>query len=473
MWRSLQTFLAWGCILHSNLGTLNVKSNMSRFTLTKISEESRESMMDKVSVGKIPEVLGRPSSAPASLTSSVETKPSEARQTEKTVSKNVLEAILNKLPLRPYSDTWQYPSNIKLRPMKMRSNVSQSQLLWCEGKKDKMWLSDVFTRVESLSRSMEREKDKQKRSIGSSNLLGLSSNERNETAWIPKTQYATNIQWHTAFEHGHFKYDIYMACTLTDERKNIPRLERGNIIRDHASVYNAQQPGTSTKINNNNKKAKVQGALTSGKYQKGKAHAGDSEDWKDALQAKSHGSNLLAVVKEYRKMMFRIKRRCGILDPTTPLIFEQLEDWLDHKRFYETMFAKREFLKEMDRNDIPKFFRDCGLFPSPAELNNIMKMVLEGADSKIKIITKTQAIEMAFMLYPPRGLTLITAAAARSTWLKPIVDGEDGYKYLVSGHPVLKAADIRVAGALVAASIRERKRKEREANQSALSGDSD
>ncbi|XP_061440671.1 IQ domain-containing protein M isoform X4 [Rhineura floridana] len=421
MWRSLQTFLAWGCILHSNLGTLNVKSNMSRFTLTKISEESRESMMDKVSVGKIPEVLGRPSSAPASLTSSVETKPSEARQTEKTVSKNVLEAILNKLPLRPYSDTWQYPSNIKLRPMKMRSNVSQSQLLWCEGKKDKMWLSDVFTRVESLSRSMEREKDKQKRSIG----------------------------------------------------KNIPRLERGNIIRDHASVYNAQQPGTSTKINNNNKKAKVQGALTSGKYQKGKAHAGDSEDWKDALQAKSHGSNLLAVVKEYRKMMFRIKRRCGILDPTTPLIFEQLEDWLDHKRFYETMFAKREFLKEMDRNDIPKFFRDCGLFPSPAELNNIMKMVLEGADSKIKIITKTQAIEMAFMLYPPRGLTLITAAAARSTWLKPIVDGEDGYKYLVSGHPVLKAADIRVAGALVAASIRERKRKEREANQSALSGDSD
>lgn len=30
-------------------------------------------------------------------------------------------------------------------------------------------------------------------------------------------------------------------------------------------------------------------------------------------------------------MMFRIKRRCGILDTTTPLIFEQLEDWLDNK----------------------------------------------------------------------------------------------------------------------------------------------
>ncbi|KAF7244147.1 IQ domain-containing protein M, partial [Varanus komodoensis] len=68
------------------------------------------------------------------------------------------------------------------------------------------------------------------------------------------------------------------------------------------------------------------------------------------------------------------------------------------------------------------------------------------------------------MLYPPCGLKLKTAAVAKSTWLKPIIDGEDGYRYLVSGHPALKAADIRRAGALVAASIRERKRKECEAD---------
>lgn len=33
------------------------------------------------------------------------------------------------------------------------------------------------------------------------------------------------------------------------------------------------------------------------------------------------------------------------------------------------------------------------------------------------------------------------------------------------GHPVLKSADIRIAGALVAASIRERKKKEQMKNE--------
>ncbi|XP_044286606.1 IQ domain-containing protein M [Varanus komodoensis] len=189
------------------------------------------------------------------------------------------------------------------------------------------------------------------------------------------------------------------------------------------------------------------------------------------MKAKSHGTNLLAVVKEYRKMMYRIKHRCGILDLTTPLVFDQLEDWLDKKKFYETMFAKREFLKEMDRNDIPRFFRDCGRFPTKDEMDNAVKLVLGDCDPKIRSINKTQAVEIAFMLYPPCGLKLKTAAVAKSTWLKPIIDGEDGYRYLVSGHPALKAADIRRAGALVAASIRERKRKECEADNYLVDSD--
>lgn len=48
----------------------------------------------------------------------------------------------------------------------------------------------------------------------------------------------------------------------------------------------------------------------------------------------------------------------------------------------------------------------------------------------MKNIKKHQAVEMAFMLYPPVGLKLKTAASPRSTWVKPIVDGEEAYKYL-------------------------------------------
>ncbi|KAM6441615.1 IQ domain-containing protein M [Liasis olivaceus] len=191
------------------------------------------------------------------------------------------------------------------------------------------------------------------------------------------------------------------------------------------------------------------------------------------MKAKNHGPNLSAVIKDYRKMMYRIKRRCGILDTSTPLIFEQLEDWLDNKLLYETIFDKREDLKEMDRNELPKFFRDCGHFPTQKEINKTTKLVLQDSGSKNISINKTQVLDIAFMLYPPVGLKLATAAASRSTWVKPIVDGEDSYMYLVRGHPVLKAADIRVAGALVAASMRERKKKERTNNGSYFSEEND
>lgn len=49
---------------------------------------------------------------------------------------------------------------------------------------------------------------------------------------------------------------------------------------------------------------------------------------------------------------------------------------------------------------------------------------------KIKNIKMHQAVEMAFMLYPPMGMKFKTAASPRSTWVKPIVNGEDTYKYL-------------------------------------------
>ncbi|XP_026524408.1 IQ domain-containing protein M [Notechis scutatus] len=178
------------------------------------------------------------------------------------------------------------------------------------------------------------------------------------------------------------------------------------------------------------------------------------------LKAKSHGPNILAVIKDYRRMMFRIKRCCGILDTSTPLIFEQLEDWLDNKLLYETIFQKKVAWKEIDRNEIPTFFRDCGRFPTQKEINTATTLLLKDSVSKNISLTKTQVIEIAFMLYPPVGLILKTAAAPRSTWVKPIVDGEDSYMYLARGHPVLKSADIRIAGALVAASIRDRKKKE-------------
>lgn len=46
------------------------------------------------------------------------------------------------------------------------------------------------------------------------------------------------------------------------------------------------------------------------------------------------------------------------------------------------------------------------------------------------IIKKSNAIEMLFTLYPPQGAHVRTNMRLRSTWLRPIVNGEEGYKYI-------------------------------------------
>ncbi|XP_025041298.1 IQ domain-containing protein M isoform X7 [Pelodiscus sinensis] len=183
-------------------------------------------------------------------------------------------------------------------------------------------------------------------------------------------------------------------------------------------------------------------------------------------KAARHGPSLLAVVKEYRKMMNRIQRRAGVLNPSTPLKYSELEEWMDKKKFYETMFAKREFGKDMDKNDLQAFFKDCGKVLSRKEIDRMLHVVYPGFASEVKTIKKYHALELAFTIFPPAGSKQNTVAVSKSTWVQPIVDGIDGYGYLVSGHPALKAADIRVVGELVASSMKAWKMKNLSARDS-------
>lgn len=45
---------------------------------------------------------------------------------------------------------------------------------------------------------------------------------------------------------------------------------------------------------------------------------------------------------------------------------------------YETIFEKKESWKEMDRKELPKFFRDCGRFPTEKEINIATALLLQG-----------------------------------------------------------------------------------------------
>ncbi|XP_075866710.1 IQ domain-containing protein M isoform X2 [Microcebus murinus] len=143
-----------------------------------------------------------------------------------------------------------------------------------------------------------------------------------------------------------------------------------------------------------------------------------------------HGPNLKAVVNMYCRTIHRVRHRLGLWRTRQIINLSELEEWMDRKKFYETMFAKREDWKGIERG---------------------------GQEKYPELIKKFQAIEMLFTLYPPQGAQVRNNTQLKSTWLRPVINGEEGYKYIVNGHPLLKRANIRVVGKLVARSMRERK----------------
>ncbi|XP_059120253.1 IQ domain-containing protein M isoform X2 [Peromyscus eremicus] len=186
--------------------------------------------------------------------------------------------------------------------------------------------------------------------------------------------------------------------------------------------------------------------------------AGSSGIFKDYYMALYHGPNLKAVIMMYQFLIYRIRHRLGLWRTRQIINFGELEEWMDRKKFYETMFAKREDWQGLERSELMKYFNDCGHFPTQSQMDEYWDLFHRHSQGKYsEVIKKSNAIELLFTLYPPQGARVNISTRLRSTWLRPIVDGEEGYKYIVSGHPILKRANIQTAGKLVANSIRERK----------------
>ncbi|XP_045687371.1 IQ domain-containing protein M [Phyllostomus hastatus] len=182
------------------------------------------------------------------------------------------------------------------------------------------------------------------------------------------------------------------------------------------------------------------------------------------IKALYHGRNLRAVINIYCRLIHRVKYRLGLWRTRQIINFTELEEWMDRKKFYETMFAKREDWQGLQKSELLKYFNDCGHFPIQQQIDHVWNLVhREDHEKYSEIIKKPKAIEMLFTLYPPQGAHVQNNMRLRSTWLRPIVDGEEGYKYIVSGHPVLKRANIRIVGRLVATYMRERKMRQQQA----------
>ncbi|GAB5570458.1 IQ domain-containing protein M isoform X4 [Prionailurus iriomotensis] len=149
------------------------------------------------------------------------------------------------------------------------------------------------------------------------------------------------------------------------------------------------------------------------------------------IKALHHGPNLRAVINMYHRLIHRVKYRLGLWRTRQVINFVELEEWMDRKKFYETMFAKREDWQGLERSELLKFFNECGHFPIQQQIDEVWDLVhKEDRDRYSQLLKKYNAIEMLFTLYPPQGAHVCKNIQLRSTWLRPIVNGEEGYKYI-------------------------------------------
>ncbi|XP_053072854.1 IQ domain-containing protein M isoform X1 [Acinonyx jubatus] len=149
------------------------------------------------------------------------------------------------------------------------------------------------------------------------------------------------------------------------------------------------------------------------------------------IKALHHGPNLRAVINMYHRLIHRVKYRLGLWRTRQVINFVELEEWMDRKKFYETMFAKREDWQGLERSELLKFFNECGHFPIQQQIDEVWDLVhKEDRDRYSQLLKKYNAIEMLFTLYPPQGAHVCKNIRLRSTWLRPVVNGEEGYKYI-------------------------------------------
>ncbi|XP_048189508.1 IQ domain-containing protein M [Perognathus longimembris pacificus] len=177
-----------------------------------------------------------------------------------------------------------------------------------------------------------------------------------------------------------------------------------------------------------------------------------------STKALYHGPDLKSVIDMYRRLIHRVRHQLGLWRTRQIINYLELEEWMDRKKFYETMFAKREDWQGLQKSELLKYFNDCGHFPTQKQIDYYWEQFHNYKPGKQSdTIPRSHVIEMLFTIYPPVGAHAQANIRLKSTWLRPIVNGEEGYRYIVSGHPILKRANIRVVGKLVARSLRERK----------------
>ncbi|KAL3879989.1 hypothetical protein ACJMK2_032261 [Sinanodonta woodiana] len=224
-----------------------------------------------------------------------------------------------------------------------------------------------------------------------------------------------------------------------------------SVIGPHVEIYDIYHP----KQIGPTKREMYQAAVTIQKHIRGFLIRNRFEKLK--RKATWSGSTWAKITTEYKQMLIRVQRWHGVERPKTPFTLNEMAEFMDLRRRYESVFEKRAFSSELEFIDVEHFFHECDLYPSKAEIDEAIDVVFRGQSvKKTRGLHKKDVLNLVFYIYVPKATGLINTR--QSTWMNPIIDGVEAKKLIgsefVEDAPLSKCAD------LVINSLRERREKE-------------
>lgn len=178
------------------------------------------------------------------------------------------------------------------------------------------------------------------------------------------------------------------------------------------------------------------------------------------------GSTYNKMVKDYKGMLRKCQLRHGVDRPKTPFSIQDMMEYLEMRRRYESVFDKKAFGSELEVIELESFFKECDMYPSASEIDEAIDVVFHGQQVKRGLL-KPEVMELVFYIYTPKATGLPNNR--QSTWLNPIIDGVEAKKLI--GSEYVEKAPLEVCAKLVIESRRERREKERKEKDQKLTDD--
>ncbi|XP_071096333.1 uncharacterized protein [Haliotis cracherodii] len=91
---------------------------------------------------------------------------------------------------------------------------------------------------------------------------------------------------------------------------------------------------------------------------------------------------------EYKETVTRIQARYGVMRTYCHFDLDQVEDFIDRRERYERVFDRMvdRRIEKMPRDDLPEFFRACGLHPTEGEINAAFNTIFRGAGNTAEVV---------------------------------------------------------------------------------------